>query len=395
MMLLRSLTAAVCVLAGALSLGQHVAPSSAEATSAVRPLPFFYDLYTFRDEAGSDGTTVVASIAIEARRLSRERVRGQSRYRFDVRFVLADTAIRSVSNTEDSVYLSLPAALSSRHLVHTYVEVKAPPSEATLQRVVVTDAARPGTGQLYSSAFPIPDYSGPELMLSDVAFGLPDATGGWARRGVTLALLPTSQFPSSAFDVYYEIYNLSAGTPYETELSIQSIDDDRNATSSPVRTLFTGESAARDDGSVSELRRIESALPRGRYRFTVRVRDQLEGRVATRSRDFEVREWGGGATLVHAMPYKGRRTVGESTDRRAPGRLPMTPYPRRGPYHASSCHSHHTSTAPDHRVPSAPIQLRAGSPMGAPGGAAGASGTGAGSAGRSRKRWMSSANLCA
>jgi hypothetical protein len=304
MMLLRGLTPVVCLLAGALSLAQHAAPRPAEATAAARPLPFFYDLYTFRDEAGKDGTTVVASIAIEARRLRRERVQGQSRYRFDVRFVLADTAMRSVSNTEDSVYLSLPTALASRHLVHTVVQVRARPSEATLQRVVVTDAARPGTGQLYSSAFPIPDYSGPELMLSDIAFGLPDATGGWTRGDVTLALLPTSQFPASAFDVYYEIYNLPSGSPYETELSIQSLDGDGEATGSPVRTLFTGDSSADDEGSVAELRRIESALPRGRYRFTVRVTDQLEGRVATRSRDFEVKEWGGGATLVEAMPYK-------------------------------------------------------------------------------------------
>jgi hypothetical protein len=269
---------------------------------AAAPLPFFSDLYTFRDDAG--GTTVVASIAVEARRLQRERAEGQSRYRFDVRFVLADTLTREVSNTEDSVYLSMPLALRGAHLLHTYVEVQAEPSRSTLQRVVVTDATRPGTGQLYSSPFPIPDYSGRELMLSDVAFGLPDATGGWTRRGVTLALLPTSQFPASAFDVYYEIYNLRAGTPYETELSIQPLDDDGDAEGRAVRTVFSGESAAREDDSVAELRRIESALPRGRYRFTVSVRDRILGDVAERSRDFEVRDWGGGATLVEAQPYK-------------------------------------------------------------------------------------------
>lgn len=274
---------------------------SADAPS-VAPLPFFYDLYTFRDDGG--GTTVVASIAVEAKRLHRESVAGQSRYRFDVRFVLADTAARSVSNTEDSVFLSMPGPLSGEHLLHTYVQVRADPSDATLQRVVVTDATRPGTGQLYSSPFPIPDYSGSELMLSDIAFGLPDATGGWTRRGVTLALLPTSQFPASAFDVYYEIYNLPAGTPYETEIAIQPLDRDGDEEGSPVRTVFSGDSAAREDGSVAEVRRIESALPRGHYRFTVSVRDRIGGEVATQSRDFEVRAWGGGATLIEALPYK-------------------------------------------------------------------------------------------
>lgn len=287
-----------CLVLSGLSGAATLAP----AAPAPAPLPFFYDLYTFRDDGG--GTTVVASIAVEARRLQREHFQGQSRYRFDVQFVLADTMTRSVSNTVDSVYLTMPLALSGAHLVHTYVEVRADPSSTTLQRVVVTDATRPGTGQLYTSQFEIPDYSGSELMLSDIALGLPDATDGWARRGVTLALLPTSQFPASAFEVYYEIYNLQAGTPYETEISIQPVDDDGEADGSPVRTSFSGQSTARDDGSMAELRRIESALPRGHYRMTVDVRDQVDGRTASRSRDFDVRDWGGGATLVEARPYK-------------------------------------------------------------------------------------------
>jgi len=302
---LRALVPAAVVWAAVLGWdGGEVTPAAnAEPAAApVRPLPFFYDLYTFRHENG--GTAVVASIAVEARRLQRESFQGLSRYRFDVRFVLADTVTRVVSNTEDSVYLSLPVPLSGEHLVHTYVEVAASPSESTLQRLVVTDATRPGTDLLYSSEYPIPDYSGDELMLSDVAFGLPDATGGWTRRGVTLALLPTSQFPSSAFDVYYEVYNLPRGRPYETEVSIQNLDGDEDA--APVRAIFSGDSTADDDGTSSELRRLESALPRGNYRLTVTVRDRVSGAVASSSRDFDVREWGGGATLVEAMPYKKR-----------------------------------------------------------------------------------------
>ena len=298
MITLRSLAPLVLLWAAVYSLKPAEPVLSSGVTSA-RPLPFFYDLYTFRDDDA--GTRVVLSIAVEARRLQRERAQGQSQYRFDVRFVLADTALGSVSNTEDSVYLRMPTALSSRHLLHTYVEVEAAPSNATVQRVVVTDATRPGTGQLYSSPFVIPDYSGNELMLSDIAFGLPDATGGWTRRGVTLALLPTSQFPESSFDVYYEIYNLPAGTPYETEISIQPLDGDGEGA---VSATFAGESTASEDGFLAELRRIESSLPRGAYRFTVSVRNRLGGEVVTRTRDFEVRAWGGGATLVEAMPYK-------------------------------------------------------------------------------------------
>lgn len=284
--------------------GLPVAATLSPAASPPAPLPFFYDLYTFRDPGGA--TAVVASIAVEARRLQREHFQGQSRYRFDVRFVLADTLTRAVSNTEDSVYLSMPLALSGAHLLHTYVEVEAAPSQTTVQRVVVTDATRPGTGQLYTAPFVIPDYSGTDLMLSDIALGLPDATAGWTRRGVTLALLPTSQFPASAFEVYYEIYNLPSGMPYETEISIQPLDGDGDPDGQPVRTTFSGESTAGEDDSMAEHRRVESALPRGHYELTVRVRNRIDGETAQRSRSFDVREWGGGATLVEAMPYKER-----------------------------------------------------------------------------------------
>jgi hypothetical protein len=277
-----------------------VAGAVARAPEAARaPLPFFYDLYTFRGEGGQPD--VVAAIAVQAGRLRRERWSDGGRYRFDVRFVLADTAQRSVFRSIDSVYVSLSYALPRLHLLHTYVQVEAPPSTTTLQRVVVTDATRPGVGQLYDSPFPIPDYSGSGLMLSDVAFGLPDARDGWTRRGHTLALLPTSQFPESAFDVYYEIYNLPAGTPYDTEIAVEPLDEEGDV----ARARFSGESAAGADGSLAELRRVESALPNGRYRLTVTVTDRTSGSTADTSRLIEVGGRAQGMTLVRALPRAG------------------------------------------------------------------------------------------
>jgi hypothetical protein len=276
-------------------------PHSATAAEAA-PLPFFYDLYTFRDDQGR--TDVVAAIAVQAGDLRRIRQDDRFRYRFDVRFTLADTVRRSVFRSIDSVYVSLSYELPGEHLLHTYVEVEAPPSTTTVQQVVVTDASRPGVGQLYQSPLEVPDYSGDALMLSDVAFGLPDADEGWERRGHTLALLPTSQFPESAFDVYYEIYNLPRGTLYETEVAIEPLDGSADE-GAIARAVFRGEAVSERDGSLAELRRVESALPRGRYRLTVTVRDQLTQRTASQSRLIQVRGWGGGMTLVRALPRAG------------------------------------------------------------------------------------------
>jgi hypothetical protein len=288
--------ALVAALAGA--VGARVDGPHDSALAAAAPLPFFYDLYTFRSDDRS--TSVVAAVAVPVSGLRRERAGDRFRYRFDVRFVLADTVVRAVSRSLDSVYVSMARPLPAQHLLHTFVEIDAPPSDGTVQRIVVTDATRPGVGQLHQSPFPIPDYRGGELMLSDVAFGVPGAPSGWSRRGHMVALLPTSQFPESAFDVYYEIYNLPRGRPYETEIAIEPLLA-RGESSGAVRARFTGESEAAADGVLAEVRRVESSLPIGRYRVTVTVTDQATGRVASTSRAIQVRGSNGGMTLLPAM----------------------------------------------------------------------------------------------
>lgn len=278
--------------------------SAAGAARAVapRPLPFFYDLYTFRGD-GPGTTTVIGSFAVPVGSLEREREDWGVRYRFDVVLVLADTAEKSVTRTADSVYAQVPRALDGDHLLHTHVEIQAPPSGNTLHRVTMTDASRPGVGKMYSEPFPIPDYSGDTLMLSDIALGLPDAAEGWHRGDAVLALLPTSQFPESSFEVYYEIYNLPGGDWYDTEVSVARLDEETGAALGPPVTLtFTDESAADEDGMMAELRRVDTSLDRGRYRLTVTVTDQVSGEQATRSRSFEVQGWGEGVTMVEALP---------------------------------------------------------------------------------------------
>jgi hypothetical protein len=289
--MLRGILPLICLLAAAPSGGP------------VRPLPFYYDLYTFRGDAGA--TTVVAAFAIPAGRLERNWEDGEVRYRFDVTLVLADTALKSVRRTDDSVMVEVPRSLSGSHLIHTHIEVQAPPSASTLQRVIMTDASTPGIGQLYGSAFPIPDYTGTNLMLSDIALGDPDAHEGWRRRDVTLALLPTSQFPEGSFDVYYEVYNLPAGHRYVTEIAVEPVDSAgaaREGAGGIVRTRFDGKAASGSDGSLGELRRLDTSLSKGYYRLTVTVTDQETGEVATRSRPFQVRGGSRRATMVPALP---------------------------------------------------------------------------------------------
>lgn len=281
-------------------------PYAAASVHALpRPLPFFYDLYTFRGEGGR--TAVVAAFAVPVERLALEHKDGGVRYRLDVTLTLADTALRSVYRTADSMFVTARHALAGSRLLYTQVQVQAPPSVTTIQRVIMTDATTPGIGQLYSTPFTVPDYSGSQLMLSDIALGLPDAKGGWKRGNVHLALLPTSQFPGSSFDLYYEIYNLPSGDRYSTEIAVEPLDARGSRATleeRTVRTRFEGEATSDAHGVLRELRRVDASLPDGRYRLTVTVTNEDTGKKATRSRDFDVRAWSAGETLVPARPYR-------------------------------------------------------------------------------------------
>jgi hypothetical protein len=309
MMLRRPVSRIVASTAAAVVLAAGFAGPGPAASA--RPLPFFHDLYTFRGQG--DSTLVVAAFAVPAGNLQRESVRGEARYRFDVTLVVADTVLRTVYRTDDSVFVRLPRPLAGRHLLSTHVAIHAPPSPTTLQRVVMTDATTPGIGQLYTSAFPVPDYRGRRLMLSDLALAQPGADSGWRHDDVTLALLPNSEFPRSAFDVYYEVYNLPAGNRYTTEIAVERVADARArpvTDDRPVRVRYSGEAVARRDGTVAELRYVDASVGNGHYRITVTVTDEATGQSASRSRHFQVSGWAPGATLVTALPRGDRRFRG-------------------------------------------------------------------------------------
>lgn len=262
-----------------------------EPRESLRPpgnLPFSYDLYTFRGEAGK--TTVVAAYAVEARKLQREEQDGVVQFRMVVSLVLADTTAKAVARTDDSVTVRLEREPPPEEPLRLHAEAQVPPSLSTRQRVILSDVARPGYGQLYDGPFLVPDYSGSELMLSDLALADPGVENGWSRGGATLALLPAGRLPRGSFDLYYEIYNLPAGSLFSTEITVERVGSPGPArgVGDEVGAGFVVDSRAASDATVLELRRIESPLEPGRYRLTVTVRDRTSGRVAQRSRFFEI-----------------------------------------------------------------------------------------------------------
>ena len=297
--MLRTLILSTWLLTGGLVFGSRLPRSTApvEHAAEVRAalqvppgnLPFFYDLYTFRGEESR--TTVVGAYAIPANRLHGRREGGFVEYEIVVSLVVADTAAGSVRRTDDSVTVRLPRAPSADRLVTTHLEVNAPPSRTTVQRVIMSDTKEPGYGQLYQGTFNIPDYSGSHLMLSDVALGEPGAERSWTRGDMSISLLPTGRLPEGFFSLYYEIYNLPAGNRYSTEITIERMEEDRDPDASvadEVRIRFSSTSTAGADAVLREFRRIESLLQPGVHRLSVLIRDETTGQTAERARSFRV-----------------------------------------------------------------------------------------------------------
>ena len=252
------------------------------ATDSDRPaftkdLPFYFDLYTFRGEEGR--TNVVAAVAVPVEKLQKKDIAMNPAYRVDLSLILVDTASRKVIRQDDSVAIAATRAFKNDDLFRMHVEVAAPPSRTTLQRVIVSDPSEPGIGQLYGGPFPIPDYSLGKLLMSDIVLAEPRVEGKWHRGDVKLALVPTGRFKGGSFRAFYELYNIADNTAYSTEIEIEPI---QKSPGQKLKSLFGGKSkiSLKFDGvaldvknnTLQELRQVDAQLGPGRYRMRITVR---------------------------------------------------------------------------------------------------------------------------
>lgn len=240
-----------------------------------RPLPFFYDVYSFR---GENTTDLTAALAVPGESLQvRETPEGLV-YSLAISFIVVDTVSERVTRVDTTYHLKAPRSLSSGEYVRLHLDMTAAPSANALHRVVVHDPTNPSQGQLYGGALEIPGYETSRLSSSDIVIAERES-GSWHRGNAHLSLVPPRQFEEgSALTIFYELYNLPANAPYRTEIVLQPTDG--GGLLRGVRKLFGGgpltlrfEERARpsEDGLVQEIRQVTPSLKAGRYEIRVTV----------------------------------------------------------------------------------------------------------------------------
>jgi tetratricopeptide (TPR) repeat protein len=266
--------------------------TDSDAPDYARELDFVFDLFTFRGER--DRTDVVAGIVLPADAIEPAPAWQGVAWDLDASLIVADTFFDRVARVDTTLRLQRPAAPPPGQLLRLSLTLPVTPGESQAQRLVIADNADPLHGRLAGRELDIPDYSGRDLMMSDIVMAEPGPGGTFRRGDITLSLVPTREFPGGAFQVFYEIYNLADDTGYTTEIVVEKAG---RGVGGFLRGLFGGgpEVRLRFDGTAShrdalsrELRRVDTSLGTGDYRIRVRVTDHSSGRSVEREREFTV-----------------------------------------------------------------------------------------------------------
>lgn len=254
-------------------------------------LPFWYDLATLRGAGGR--THVVATIGVPAEKLQPQQMQHSIHYTIHAQVVVTDTLAGSVARGEITRVYETTQPLAKDAVLRFTLDLEAPASPQAVYRVRVEEPAT-RTGKVYGGPRAVPDYAPGRLGLSDLLLAIPNGGVNWTRDSVQLSLTPAPQFKGGLLTTYYEVYDLPAGTPYDTELEISPAGrgvlgnlELLLRTGRALRLRYTGQATGQP--AIPELRQVQAQLPPGRYRMLVRIRALSIGQIVEREREFEVR----------------------------------------------------------------------------------------------------------
>lgn len=260
-------------------------------------LPFYYDLFGMK--GADDRTDLTAAFAVPGNFIKGTSVDGRLVYALDVSVIFIDTLDSRVERRDTTVRFWSSRELGRRDNVRFHLNLRAPPSSSSIQRILIHDLYAPAAGTVYRGKQEVPDFGGSHLVLSDLVIADSSTHGPWQRDVIQLSLLPPrSLIPNQLFSLFYEIYNLPAGDSYRTELRIEPIDGNRvlrklgrlfGGGGNTIRVSFDERSSSNLAGTQQQVRQLRADLKPGRYRLRVTVTNLRTAESATRTRSFIVR----------------------------------------------------------------------------------------------------------
>jgi GWxTD domain-containing protein len=267
--------------------------NDADDIGFTRSLPATYDIYTFRGRSG--WTDIVATVGIQAATLQPSSGPGNTKvYAVNTSVIVIDTSSRAVAR-KDTVVQAQAAQVASRgSIVLGDVALSALPGEGTIHRVVVADANDETHGQLYGGPLKVPSYAADTLMLSDVVLAAPNTGGSFNRGVVSLSLVPWQAFERGEFRIFYELYNVSPGHPYTTEIRLESVGRGVGGAVAgllgkrPAVSLRFDDVAPATGLVIQQVRDAQADPSPGEYKLTVTITDQRTGQKVSRERPVTV-----------------------------------------------------------------------------------------------------------
>jgi GWxTD domain-containing protein len=239
-----------------------------------RNVPLILDLLAFRGRNGLTELTSPLAVSIDS---LGPRNRRPGTYRLNFTVAVVDTASRSLSRKDTSIFAAPSTQAKPGEWLNTFVRLEAKPAERSELRISMRDETS-DAGAFFGTSIGVPDFNTDSLSISSIALALP-GVGDWRRGDARLRLMPYGEYEGGTFLAYYEVYNLADSASYETEVLVQPMREGPRDPARPpadvqeIRLRFTDEAHNDTDGAVRQLRRIESELPPGRYRITVTVTD--------------------------------------------------------------------------------------------------------------------------
>jgi GWxTD domain-containing protein len=220
-----------------------------------RQLTLFHDFATFRG-ANNRCTDVVFSVAAPAAS-------------YNLTLAVADTFTWEAQSIDTTVVGNVARG---EFLRTTGIFCMTPDYNAYVRLTATADSA---TGVTAGGDLQIPDYSESGLKISSMLFAKTE-DGPFIRGNARLSLVPPNQFrEDEAFRIFYELYNLPAGRPYRTEITVTTTDGNyvsrlfKGKTS--TRVTFEGVAEGRD--VVQELRTLIPQIEPGEAEVVVKVTD--------------------------------------------------------------------------------------------------------------------------